>query len=206
MKLKRLRLRNFRCFKEEISIDFEDITALVGKNDAGKSTLMDAIDIFLNDIDPDKDDASKNGAPRNLTIICEFTELPDEVILDDVNPTKLSTEFLLNAEERLDDATGSGQGISEAMSLCRPLGTIVLKSTVASKGKINLAPLVINEQMVIGSRCGQFKEGLKMLELYPDMPIQQLITARYRIEEAVAAFERARQPDALKVLLEIWQT
>jgi len=102
MKLKRLRLRNFRCFKEEISIDFENITALVGKNDAGKSTLMDALDIFLNGIDPDKDDASKNGDPRDLTIICEFTELPDEVILDDANPTKLSTEFLLNAEERLE--------------------------------------------------------------------------------------------------------
>ncbi|MBA7509713.1 hypothetical protein ES705_01677 [subsurface metagenome] len=102
MKLKRLRLRNFRCFKEEISIDFEDITALVGKNDVGKSTLMDALDIFLNDIDPDKDDASKNGDSRDLTIICEFTELPDEVILDDANPTKLSTEFLLNAEGRLE--------------------------------------------------------------------------------------------------------
>jgi len=102
MKLKRLRLRNFRCFKEEISIDFEDITALVGKNDAGKSTLMEALNIFLNDIDPDKDDASKKGDPRDLTIICEFTELPDEVILDDANPTKLTTEFLLNAEARLE--------------------------------------------------------------------------------------------------------
>jgi hypothetical protein len=102
MKLKRLRLRNFRCFKEEIYIDFEDITALVGKNDAGKSTLMDALDIFLNDTDPDKDDTSKNGDPRDLTIICEFTELPDEVILDGANPTKLSAEFLLNAEERLE--------------------------------------------------------------------------------------------------------
>ena len=102
MKLKRLRLRNFRCFKEEISIDFEDITALVGKNDAGKSTLMDALNIFLNDIDPDKDDASKSGVPGDLTIICEFTELSDEVILDDANPTKLSTEFLLNAERRLE--------------------------------------------------------------------------------------------------------
>lgn len=102
MKLRRLRLRNFRCFREEISIDFEDITALVGKNDAGKSTLMDALDIFLNDLDPDKDDASKNGDPKELTIICEFTEHPDEVILDDTNPTNLNTEFLLNADGRLE--------------------------------------------------------------------------------------------------------
>jgi putative ATP-dependent endonuclease of OLD family len=103
MKLKRLRIRNLRCFKEEIPIDFDDdVTALVGKNDAGKSTLMDALDIFLNDIDPDKDDASKNGDPKDLTLISEFTELPDEVILDDTNPTKLNTEFLLNADGRLE--------------------------------------------------------------------------------------------------------
>jgi len=102
MKLERLRLRNFRCFKEEISIDFEDITALIGRNDAGKSTFMDTLDIFLNEKDPDKDDASKNGNPKDLTIICEFSKLPDEVILDDTNPTKLRTEFLLNADERLE--------------------------------------------------------------------------------------------------------
>jgi len=48
------------------------------------------------------EDASINSAPRDLRIICEFTELPNEVILDDANPTKLSTEFLLNAEERLE--------------------------------------------------------------------------------------------------------
>ena len=102
MRLSRLRLRNFRCFQEEISIDFEDITAFIGRNDSGKSTLMDALDIFLNDIDPDKNDASKGGTPNDLTIICEFVDLPDEVILDDANPTKLNTEFLLTSEEKLE--------------------------------------------------------------------------------------------------------
>jgi len=102
MKLTKLRLRNFRCFQEETSIEFDDITALIGRNDSGKSTLMDALDIFLNDNSPDKDDASKEGNPRDLAIICEFTNLPEEIILDDANPTKLSTEYLLNAEERLE--------------------------------------------------------------------------------------------------------
>lgn len=102
MKLYKLRLRNFRCFKEEISIAFEDITALVGKNDAGKSTILDALDIFLNNITPDKDDASKNGNPDDLVIICEFTDLPDEVVLDEDNPTDFKSEFLLNAEGRLE--------------------------------------------------------------------------------------------------------
>jgi putative ATP-dependent endonuclease of the OLD family len=102
MKLFKLRIRNLRCFKEEIAIDFEDITALIGKNDAGKSTILDALDIFFNDLNPDKDDATKNGNPNDLTIICEFTDLPDEVILDDTNPTNLNTEFLLNTEGRLE--------------------------------------------------------------------------------------------------------
>jgi len=36
MKLARLRLRNFRSFRDEITIDFNDITAFVGQNDSGK--------------------------------------------------------------------------------------------------------------------------------------------------------------------------
>ena len=96
MKLTRLRIRNFRCFKDEISIDFDKITALIGKNDSGKSTIMEALDIFLNEKAPDKDDASKNGDPRDLTIICEFSDLPHELILDDESPTTLQKEFLVN--------------------------------------------------------------------------------------------------------------
>lgn len=102
MKLERLRIRNFRCFRDEASIDFDGITALVGKNDVGKSTVMEALDIFLNDGTPDKDDASKNGDGKDLTIICEFTEIPHELIIDDTNPTNLKREFLLNENERLE--------------------------------------------------------------------------------------------------------
>ncbi len=102
MKLKRLRIRNFRCYQEEVSIDFNDITALVGKNDAGKSTIMDALDIFLNDSNPDKDDASKNGDGSDLTIIGEFEIQSDEIIIDDTIPTSLAEEHLLNSNGLLE--------------------------------------------------------------------------------------------------------
>lgn len=101
------------------------------------------------------------------------------------------------------EATGSGAGIVSAMSLCRPRGTIVLKSTVAISGDVNLAPVVIHEQTILGSRCGRFADGLKMMMDFPDMPLDKLITARYRLEQAQEAFVRAAQSDALKVLLEI---
>jgi putative ATP-dependent endonuclease of the OLD family len=98
VKLKRLRVRNLRCFQHETAIDFDDVTALIGKNDSGKSTIMEALDLFLNENYPDKDDASKAGDAKDLTIICEFGELPQEVIVDEDNPTSLITELLLNQD------------------------------------------------------------------------------------------------------------
>jgi alcohol dehydrogenase len=100
------------------------------------------------------------------------------------------------------DATGSGRGIQDAMTLCRPRGTIVLKSTVADPCKVNLAPVVIDELTVIGSRCGRFRDGLSMMTAWPDMPLARLITARYPLEQFVAAFDRAARPDTLKVVLD----
>ena len=101
------------------------------------------------------------------------------------------------------EATGSGKGLVDAMSLCRPRGKIVLKSTVVSKSKINLSSIVVNEQTLIGSRCGRFKAGLRMLESYPDMPLGRLISADYPIEQALEAFEQATQPDTLKIFLDM---
>ncbi len=101
------------------------------------------------------------------------------------------------------EATGSAKGLADAMVLCRPRGTIVLKSTIVSESKINLSPLVVNEQKLIGSRCGRFERGLKMLESYPDTPLERLISADYPIERALEAFDQATQPDSLKIVLDI---
>ncbi|MBW1802005.1 MAG: alcohol dehydrogenase catalytic domain-containing protein [Deltaproteobacteria bacterium] len=101
------------------------------------------------------------------------------------------------------EATGSEGGLGEAMALCRPRGMIVLKSTLASQGRLNLAPVVVNEITVIGSRCGRFTDGLRMLMRYPDMPLKRLVTARFPVQEAAAAFARAAEPDAFKVILEM---
>lgn len=98
MKLARLRIRNFRCYKDEIAFNFNDMTAFVGRNDVGKSTVMDALDIFLNDGTPDKNDATKNGDGKDLTIICEFTNLPSQAVIDDNVPTTFQAEYLLNAQ------------------------------------------------------------------------------------------------------------
>ncbi|RJR53726.1 MAG: hypothetical protein C4576_01290 [Desulfobacteraceae bacterium] len=102
MKLSQVRLRNFRCYRDETSIDFTDLTALVGRNDSGKSTVMEALDIFFNDGTPDKHDASKHGHPSDVSIICVFEDLPDQLVLDDAEFTSLGAEYLLNRSGQLE--------------------------------------------------------------------------------------------------------
>lgn len=88
---------NFRCYKDPITLNFEALTALIGRNDAGKSTLMDALDIFFNDKAFDKNDAAKGGIAKAVTITCVFSDLPAELILDENISTTLSSENLLNS-------------------------------------------------------------------------------------------------------------
>ena len=49
MKIHSIKIRNFRSYKNEVEIELNNLTALVGKNDIGKSTILEALDIFFND-------------------------------------------------------------------------------------------------------------------------------------------------------------
>ncbi len=102
MKLARVRISNFRCYVEEVSVDFDNLTVLIGKNDAGKSAIFDALAIFFDVGKMDADDASKSGDQENVRIVCEFDELPEQLILDADFPTSLSNEYLLNEEGLLE--------------------------------------------------------------------------------------------------------
>lgn len=99
MRLKRARLRNFRCYQAETSVTFEDLTALVGRNDSGKSAVLDALGMFFGEYTPDADDASIHGDKSDMTIICEFDELPDSVLIDADRRVSPASEWLLNTGE-----------------------------------------------------------------------------------------------------------
>lgn len=97
MRLRRVRIRNFRCFKDEVEFEVEDFVALVGRNDAGKSTVLDALALFFDEYKPDADDASMTGDKSDMTVICEFDELPEELEIDAGFRTSLRAEWMLNA-------------------------------------------------------------------------------------------------------------
>jgi alcohol dehydrogenase len=98
------------------------------------------------------------------------------------------------------DCTGSAAGFELAMQMVRPRGTLVLKSTVAASKAMNLAPLVIDEITVIGSRCGPFREAIRALA-EKEIDVASLIHRRMKLEQGVEAFDLANRPGVLKVLL-----
>jgi alcohol dehydrogenase len=106
-------------------------------------------------------------------------------------------------EERADiavDCTGSADGVSLAASLTRPRGTVVLKTTVHEVAPVPMAPWVIDEITVVGSRCGPFEPALRLLASGAVDP-RPLISARRPLVEGVEALEMAADPAHVKVLL-----
>lgn len=98
------------------------------------------------------------------------------------------------------EATGSISGFETAIALTKPRGTLVLKSTVAGSKEFNLAPIVINEITVLGSRCGQFKPALRLLE-NNRIDFKSFISGIYSVDDAIEAFEKNKDKDTLKVLI-----
>lgn len=102
MKLREVKLQNFRGYKNEVTIPFENLTVLIGRNDAGKSSILDALNIFFNDADIDKEDACVHGSATDVRISCVFSELPRQIVLDDQHPTTLQKEYLVRQDGLLE--------------------------------------------------------------------------------------------------------
>lgn len=100
------------------------------------------------------------------------------------------------------DCTGSETGLETALTLVRPRGTIVLKTTAAGKQHVALAPVVIDEVTIVGSRCGPFDRALAALES-GDVQVLPLISERFDLSRGLDALARAAAPGVLKVLLDV---
>jgi threonine dehydrogenase-like Zn-dependent dehydrogenase len=99
------------------------------------------------------------------------------------------------------DATGSPKGLRQAISMCRPRGIVVMKSTIHGEVPIDTAPLIVNEITLVGSRCGRFEPALRMLTKRK-IRVDQMISDVMPLSSASKAFERANERGVLKVLLQ----
>lgn len=115
--------------------------------------------------------------------------------------TKLLSEINQNnSYDVVVEATGSVSGFETSLSLVKPRGVLVLKSTIATGKELNLAPIVINEITVLGSRCGQFKPALNLLK-NNRIDFRPMISKIYSIDDAIEAFESNKSKDTIKILL-----
>ena len=98
------------------------------------------------------------------------------------------------------DATGLPEGLSQALGLVAPRGTVVLKTTVAGETTLALAPVVIDEVTVVGSRCGPLDKAVEWLS-GRRVEVEPLIEAAYPLSEGIEAFRHAARRGARKILL-----
>jgi threonine dehydrogenase-like Zn-dependent dehydrogenase len=119
-----------------------------------------------------------------------------------IEALKLDQLSLDRASDIVVDCTGSPTGLETALRLVRPCGTIVLKTTVAADQKLHMAPFVIDEITLLGSRCGPFDKALDLLR-QGVVHVAPLLSARYPLEDAEKAFAHAIRKDSLKVLFEV---
>lgn len=108
MRLKEFRIKNFRSYKDEVIVKLNDLTVLVGRNDIGKSSILEAMDIFFNDknaINPlEMSDINKSAlqAGDNETLLTAvFDNLPESILIDETVNTTLAAERLLDANGTL---------------------------------------------------------------------------------------------------------
>lgn len=144
-----------------------------------------------------------------------LANLSDNVLVVGKHPEKLAllqslgiaTMLLRDITDRrvadiVVDCTGSESGLPTALGLVRPRGTIVLKTTVAGSQTLALAPIVIDEVTIVGSRCGPFDQALAGLS-DGRVNVGSLVSERFDLSRGVEALELARTKPVLKVLLDV---
>lgn len=174
MKLQTIILKNFRCYKDEIRISINDLTAFVGKNDIGKSTILEALEIFFNEsiIKLEHLDSCVYGGDKKISIGCVFTEFPEEVILDVRAKTHLREEFLLNIDGDLEihkiyDCSGTRIKISTFALASHP-----------SSDKISDLLMLKNSELKERLRNLQIKE--EAIDLRSNPSIRKAIWNKYK--------------------------
>src|SRR5215831_16817032 len=98
------------------------------------------------------------------------------------------------------DATGSAEGLRAAVRLTRPRGTVIMKSTVHGGVALDMAPVIVNEISLVGSRCGRFEAAMPWIG-NPAIRLEEMLSDRFALADAPTAFARAAERGVLKVLL-----
>ena len=98
------------------------------------------------------------------------------------------------------EATGSPQGLEQALRIVEPRGTVVMKSTFHELARFDTAKLVVDEVTLLGSRCGDFPTAVDLLR-GKHVKVDELVSRTFPLEAGLEAFHYLDQTGCLKVLL-----
>lgn len=194
----------------EISDNIDDTTATFTEPLAAAYEILEQVHIK-----PDAKVAILGDGKLGLCISLVFSALNIDYIHIGKHEEKLSISKNLGAKTMLlseikeedkksfdvvVEATGSTGGFETSASLVKPRGTLVLKSTIVAREGLNLASIVVDEVNIVGSRCGQFRPILRLLEK-GKIDVKPLVSAVYGVDEFEKAFEENSKRGTLKVLV-----
>ena len=193
-----------------ISDNIDDITATFTEPLAAAYEILEQIHIK-----PDSKVAILGDGKLGLCISLVFSALNIDYVHIGKHDEKLSISKNLGAKTMLlsdltdehkksfdvvVEATGSTGGFETSASLVKPRGILVLKSTIVAREGLNLASIVVDEITIQGSRCGQFKPILRLLE-NKKIDVMPLVSGIYDVEDFENAFEENSKKGTLKVLV-----
>ena len=114
MRLAKLRIKNFRCFKEQ-DIWLDAYSCLVGPNGSGKSTILMALNVFFRNTSAPSDvinlqdeDFHLKDTSAPIEITCVFTDLSDEA-KNDLKAYVRQNELSVTAKATWDPATSRAE-------------------------------------------------------------------------------------------------
>ena len=103
MRLISITLDNFRAYQVPTEVAFSDLTTVIGRNDIGKSSVLEALEIFFNNdvVKIDQTDANVFTGRTSVSLTAKFSDLPTALTLDEGAPTSLQGEYLLARDDTL---------------------------------------------------------------------------------------------------------
>lgn len=194
MKLTELKLKNFRCYKDEITFGIKDLTCIIGKNDIGKSTILEALDCFFNGT-IDKGDLSADSEGNIIEITCVFEELPNKIILDSSVETNASDERILNSKGQLE--------IKKEFKVGNTIGksTYLIALHPIHEDLINILSLKNTPLKALAEKIGADLTGVAKTK---NPPIRQAIRAAIESDEEEILIKVDGSLDNENNLKELW--
>jgi len=101
MKLRKAAYENYRGIQNRVEVNYGNTNIFVGRNDAGKSTLLRGLDLFLNNTEALPDIANAFSDSDSCSIELAFEGPFPPITIDEAIPTSFEAELLLDENNQL---------------------------------------------------------------------------------------------------------